>query len=270
MAALRLGEERRQLPRAEGVRPSLVTPLERVGKGGEIKHGTLDETTYTWKLDTFARQIRMSRQDFFNDSIGFLPEAVGAMAPIGMRAIADLVYSTLLGAGSFFSSQNKNLLASSALSFDSLRAGISAMRRQTDSAGNNLDMLPAALLVPDELGLLAQQLLQSEFTERVATATNVDAVRGTGNPLRNAVALAVEPRLSNAAKFSGTSATSWYLAAGPQANPMTVGFLDGRETPTVEFFGFDSDPDTLGVSWRVYHDFGAAMGDEKAILKATA
>ena len=104
---------------------------------------------------------------------------------------------------------------------------------------------------------------QSEYTERIATASSIDAVRPTGNPHRQAVQLEVEPRLSD-------DPTTWYLMASPQASPMAVGFLGGTQSPTVEFFGLDADPNTLGVAWRVFHDFGSALGDFRAAQKNTA
>ena len=51
---------------------------------------------------------------------------------------------------------------------------------------------------------------------------------------------------------------------------MIVAFLDGREAPVVEFFGFDADPRMLTATWRVYQDYGAALGDFRAAQKATA
>jgi hypothetical protein len=46
---------------------------EKVGATGEIKHGTLGETTYTNKADTYAKMLSISRQDIINDDLG--PEA---------------------------------------------------------------------------------------------------------------------------------------------------------------------------------------------------
>jgi hypothetical protein len=90
----------------------------------------------------------------------------------------------------------------------------------------------------------------------------------TGNALKNAVSLEVEPRLSNAARFDGTSAKAWYLFSGPADAALIVAFLQGQQSPTVEFFGLDSEPNKLAVSWRVYFDYGAALADHRAAYKA--
>jgi hypothetical protein len=47
-----------------------------------------------------------------------------------------------------------------------------------------------------------------------------------------------------------------------------VAFLHGKQSPTVEFFGFDADPNTLAATWRVFFDFGAALADHRAAYKA--
>ena len=86
--------------------------------------------------------------------------------------------------------------------------------------------------------------------------------------MKNVVSLEVESRLSNADPFSGTSTKAWYLFAGPQDMPLVVAFLQGRQSPTVEFFGFDADPNVLAATWRVYFDYGCAFGDFRAAYKA--
>ncbi len=50
--------------------------------------------------------------------------------------------------------------------------------------------------------------------------------------------------------------------------PIVVAFLQGRQVPVVEFFGFDADPNVLAATWRVYFDYGCAFGDFRAAYKA--
>ena len=49
---------------------------------------------------------------------------------------------------------------------------------------------------------------------------------------------------------------------------MVVAFLQGKQSPTVEFFGLDQDVNRLAASWRVYHDFGAALIDPRAAVRS--
>lgn len=111
-----------------------------------------------------------------------------------------------------------------------------------------------------------KEVLQSEFLARIVDQTAGIDRQPTGNPHRSALKLEVEPRISNG-KFTGAGETPWFLFAGPQDGPAVVGFLDGRKVPTTEFFGYDADPNYLGVKYRAYHDFGFALGDPKAGVK---
>ena len=47
-----------------------------------------------------------------------------------------------------------------------------------------------------------------------------------------------------------------------------MAFLQCKQSATVEFFGFDVDPNTLAATWRVYFDYGCAFGDFRAAYKA--
>jgi len=247
-----------------GVRISGAKDLEELPAGGEIKHGTLDEATYGFKVDTFARMLSVDRRDIINDDLSLFDDTIRSMGKAAMRSLSDLVYKVLLAnAGNFFSAGNRNYDAgaSTELLFSSLSTGIAKMMSQRDAENRDLDIRPAVLLVPPELQQQAKELLMSEFMQR---ATD----KPTGNALKNAVTLEVEPRLSNAARFTGTSAKAWYLFANPSDAAMIVAFLQGQQTPTVEFFGLDAEVHKLAVSWRVYFDYGAALSDFRAAYKA--
>ncbi len=113
-----------------------------------------------------------------------------------------------------------------------------------------------------QLQQTAKELLLSDFIQRA----NNDVP--TGNALKNSVSLEVESRLSNSDRFAGTSTKAWYLFASPQDAAIVVAFLQGKQSPTVEFFGFDADPNTQGATWRVYFDFGAALTDHRPAYRA--
>ncbi|MEO0530506.1 MAG: Mu-like prophage major head subunit gpT family protein [Planctomycetota bacterium] len=244
------------------VRPTSFEDLEEIGPQGQIKHDDISEgDTYEWRLGTYAKMIRVSRQYLINDDIGFIDGIVNSMGPAAMRTLANLIYETLQTPGSFFSNGNKNLITSNPLSVQGFANALELMRNQQDENGNYIDTVPTTLVVPPALEKVAKEILQSDYTEQITTLADVDNVRGTGNPFKESVRLEVEPRLS-------ANPVEWYMFAQPEMAPLAVGFLDGKQTPTVDFLGLDSDPSTLGVSWRVYHDFGAALGDHRACLKS--
>jgi len=244
--------------------------LEPVAKDGELKHGQLKEATYPWSISTFGKILKISRQDVVNDDLGFISETAPLFGKMAARGVSDLVWQTILAnADSFFSTGKNNLLESgSNLSLTSLGQAVARMRSQRDADGNDIDIRPSVLAVPPELETTARSILNSE--EIAAAIESGDTAGGpTGNALRNIAQLEVESRLSNADKFSGASATGWYLFGSPLDAPIVVGFLDGVEMPTIEFFGLEHDINTLGLGFRVYFDYGAALGDYRAAVAAT-
>lgn len=248
------------------IRPSFTTPLEPVAPGGEIKHGTVGEWFSEYQVDTFGKMLSIDRRDIVNDDLSIFDETARASGRAAMRRISDLVYEVLLtNAGSFFSTGNGNFIegADSILSFDGLAKAIEAMLLQRDDEGNDLDLRPATLLVPPQLQTTAKALLESEFIQQIVERTP------TGNSLRRAVSVEVEPRLSNDEKFGDLASDKhWYLFTSPAAVPMVVAFLEGKQTPTVEYFGLDHQANKLAVTWRVYHDFGTALVDPRAAVRS--
>ena len=248
-----------------GIRPSFTGQLEQVAPGGELKHGSVAEAMMQYQIDTFGKMLSIDRRDIINDDLGLFQDAAASYGRMGMRKVSDLVHQVLLAnAGSFFSVGNGNLLdgADSALGIDALASAIALMRTQRDDESNDLDLRPATLLVTPELEPTARMLLESEYVQRAEDVP-------TGNSLRRAVNLEVEPRLSNTGKFGSAASTKhWYLWARPSAVAMIVAFLNGQQTPTVEFFGLDQNVSRLAVSWRVYHDFGAALADPRAAVRS--
>jgi hypothetical protein len=248
-----------------GIRISDTGELTQLPPGGEIKHGSVKEAMYGYSIDTFAKMLSIDRRDIINDDLSLFDDTARSLGRAAMRSLSDLVYKVLLAnANSFFGGGNGNYDAGAgtALASASLATGIARMLAQRDDEYRDLDIRPRTLLVPPELQQTAKELLMSDFIQRA----NNDLP--TGNALKNSVSLEVEPRLSNDERFEGTSAKAWYLFAGPADAALIVAFLQGKQSPTVEFFGFDADPNTLAATWRVYHDFGAALADHRAAYKA--
>jgi len=257
-----------------GIRLNDLGQLEEVGEAGELKHGRLGESTYPFRLATYGKILGLSRHAIINDDLSLFSDMSQSFGRQAARRLSDLVYSTLLAnSGNFFHASNSNVLtgAGSALDIDSLNDAIVLIQTQRDSDGNDLDIRPSALVVPPELRETAKAALESE---NIAHLLPADSTGGTvqryptGNALRDTLKLETEPRLSNTDKFDNASTTAWYLFGSPQDAPLIVAFLNGMEAPTVEFFGVDSEAETLGVRWRTYFDFGCALADPKAAVRA--
>ena len=248
-----------------GVRPTFVDGLELVPPGGEIKHGSVKESVFEYRIDTYGRMLTIDRRDIINDNLSVFEQTARAFGQAARRKVSDLVFETLLSnQGGFFSAAHGNLLtgAGAALGIDGLEQGVALMRTQRDEEGNDLDLKPKVLVVPPELDATARQLLASEYVQRESKGP-------TGNPLRDIVGLEVEPRLSNAVKYKNkASAKQWFVFAPPSASAVVVAFLNGQQTPNIEFFGVESTPNQLSASWRVYFDFGTALADYRAAVRS--
>lgn len=248
-----------------GVRPSQTGDLEEIPPGGEFKHGSISEALFKYAVDTFGKMLSIDRRDIVNDDLSLFDDTARSLGRSAMRSVSDFVYKTLLAnAGAFFDAANGNYDegAETELSATSLAVGIARMMAQRDDENRDLDIRARTLLVPPELQQTAKELLQSDFIQRASNDLP------TGNALKNSVQLEVEPRLSNSERFSGTSAKAWYLFASPSDAALIVAFLQGKQSPTVEFFGLDADPNRLSATWRVFFDYGAALGDSRAAYRA--
>lgn len=248
-----------------GVRPSQTGDLEELPPSGEFKHGSITEALYKYAIDTFGKMLTVDRRDIVNDDLSLFDDTARSLGRMAMRSLSDLVYKVLLAnAGAFFAAGNGNYDegAPTALDSTSLGTGLARMMAQRDDENRDLDIRARTMLVPPELQQTAKELLQSDFIQRASNDLP------TGNALKNSVQLEVEPRLSNSDRFNGTSTKAWYLFASPQDAAMIVAFLQGKQTPTVEFFGLDADPNRLSATWRVFFDYGAALGDFRAAYKA--
>jgi hypothetical protein len=248
-----------------GIRISDTGDLTELPPGGEIKSGSVSEAAYKYSVDTFAKMLTIDRRDIINDDLHAFDDTARALGRSAMRSLSDLVYKVLLAnANSFFGAGHGNYDAGAgtALSSAALAAGIARMLAQRDDEKRDLDIRPRTLLVPPELQQTARELLLSDYVQRASNDVP------TGNALKNSVSLEVESRLSNSDRFTGTSTKAWYLFASPSDTAMIVAFLQGKQSPTVEFFGLDADPNVLAASWRVYFDYGAALADYRAAYRA--
>jgi hypothetical protein len=131
-----------------------------------------------------------------------------------------------------------------------------AMRKQTDIAGNTINLTPRYLMVPTDLESVALQFL-------FPTGFAPTARSGDNGPVVNAqtagMELIVEPRLDGAADV-------FYLATDPgMVEGIVYGYLAGEEGPTVTTTE-KRDPD--GVELLARFDFGAAVKDFRGFYRS--
>jgi len=237
---------------------------ERIAPGGELKHGTLGEESYTNKADTYGLMLSVDRRDIINDDLGaitLVPRKLGRGS--GLK-INDVFWTEFMDNASFFTSGNNNYIegATTALGIDGLTQGETAFMEQVDSDGKPIGVMPALLLVPPALSAVATQLNKS-LELRDTTASTKYPV---SNPHQGKFRTEVSRYLSNS-QYTGYSAKAWYLLSDPNDLPVIeVAFLNGQESPVIETA--EADFNVLGVQMRGYHDFGCNLQDPRGGLKS--
>ncbi|MCC7409360.1 MAG: Mu-like prophage major head subunit gpT family protein [Phycisphaeraceae bacterium] len=237
---------------------------EQVAPGGELKHGTLGQETYSNKADTYGLLLGIDRRDIINDDLGAISTVPRKLGRGSGLKINDVFWTIFLNNAAFFATGNKNYLsgANTALGIDAMSAVEQAFSDQVDSDGKPIGVLPAVLLVPTSLSAMATQLFKS-LEIRDTTANTKTPV---ANPHQGKFRAEVSRYLGNS-KFAGNSQKAWYLLADPaDLAVIEVAFLNGQESPTIETA--EADFNVLGVQMRGYHDFGVALQDPRGGVKA--
>jgi hypothetical protein len=227
---------------------------EEVAPGGELKHGTLGEASYTNQAKSYGKIIGLDRRDIINDDLGALNGVSRRLGRGGALKLNQVFWGVFLNNAGFFTAGNDNYLsgAGTALGVDALTAADEQFRTQTDPDGKLMGTIPAILLVPAALRVTALQLMNS-----VKLVTGDTAHVPENNPFAGAFKPVSSAYLQDSS-LTGYSATGWYLLASPDDVPVIeVAFLNGVEVPTIE--SADMDFDRLGISLRGYHDFGVAL-----------
>lgn len=236
---------------------------EELPEGGEYKAGTLVEGQHTWKLSTYARKITVTRQAIINDDLSAL-ERVPEMMGRGFRRLeSNMVWALITGNAvtsvdnvALFNAAHNNV-AGSTLSINTagFNTARKAMRKQTDLAGNTINLAPSYMMVPTDLEATALQFL---FPTGFAPA-NRTGEQGPVTAQTAGVQLIVEPRLDGEADV-------WYLATSPgSVEGIVYGYLAGEEGPTVTTVE-KRDPD--GVELLARFDFGAAVKDFRGFYRS--
>jgi len=237
---------------------------EQVAPGGELKHGTLGEESYTNKADTYGLLLSIDRRDIINDDLGAITTVPRKLGRGSGLKINDIFWTVFLANSGFFKTANKNYIsgADTALSIDGLTKAEVTFMDQVDGDGKPIGIMPAILLVPTALSAIATQLYKSLELRDTTSSTKYPVA----NPHQGKFRAEVSRYLSNSA-YTGNSAKAWYLLADANDLPVIeVAFLNGQESPTIETA--EADFNVLGIQMRGYHDFGVALQDPKGGVKA--
>ena len=236
---------------------------EIVAPGGELKHGTLGEETYTNKADTYGLLLAIDRRDIINDDLGAITTVPRKLGRGSGLKINDVFWTLFLNNSSFFTAGRKNYFTGSdtALSIDGLTKAEKAFMDQVDGDGKPLGVQPSVMLAPTALSAMATMLYKSLEIRDTTSGTKYPVA----NPHQSKFRAEVSRYLSNST-YTGNSEKAWYLLADPADLPVIeVAFLNGQESPTIETA--DADFNVLGVQMRGFHDFGVSLQDFKGGCK---
>lgn len=241
----------------KAIRLSSATAFEKVGKGGELKHGTIDEDAFSVQAGTYGKMFGLTREDIINDDLGLLNDIPVVLGSEGARTVSDLVFATIIAnAGSFFSVGNGNQITT-ALGLAGLGEAVAKLRTRTDGDGRVIGLVPSVLLVPAALEATALGLVTSLA---IGPGQDQAANLPTANPWRSIATAVVESRLDAA------STTDWYLFGEARHGAVLAAFLNGKTSPTVE--SVPTEARFLGINWRAYLDFGISLGEHRSVIKS--
>jgi hypothetical protein len=235
-----------------------------VPRDGEIKHGRLDQTAYTNKLETYGQIISLNRQDIVNDDIQAFRSLTSQLARKARISVERALYSQINEVvDSFFSLANGNRLTTTPLDIVGVGAAEAALLSMADAGGDPIYAAPRYVLVPPQLKAVADMIFVSDTIMQLSSTSKIP----TANVFKGRFEVLSSPFLSSAS-IPGSSAGAWYLLANPDVLPsFQVCYLSGRRSPWIETS--DTKFSLLGMSMRAIFDFGVARLDPRGAVKAT-
>lgn len=250
-----------------GYRFTADSVFEEVGEGGEIKHGTLKEAAYPFKVVTFARIFGLPFQAVVNDDLGAFATMPRQIGRGGAQKLESEFWALVLGnVNAFFAAGNGNYFdgAGSALAGASLAQAVELMLKMTDDVGEPISAIPRWLVVPPELKAVGDDLFVSKtLNVGGGSSTADDRLPGENSFFGRYEPLAT-PYLSNT-NYTGFSSTAWYLFAD-SIRAFGLAFLNGQERPTVE--QVPAPPEYLGTYFRGTLHAGVCQIDPRGAVKS--
>jgi hypothetical protein len=249
-----------------GYRVSGDMKFEEVGPNGELGHGKLDESGYTYSVKTYGKFFGLTRTMQVNDDLGAfaeVPRLIGRGAALTKERLFWLLVHA--NTGSFFSEANGNLITK-ALGSEGLRLAVAALEDQTDDQKDPILVMGKYLVVPTALKATAQEIFRSTNVNTGGASTkekvpNANIYQGMYEPQSS-------PYLGNTSFHKSASSLAWYLWGDPADVPaFGLAYLNGVNTPVIEDAPVSGE--FLGNAWRGYMDIGVCQIDPAGAVKST-
>lgn len=252
-----------------GVRLKGNRKFEKVGPGGEIKHGEYSEDSYTFSVDTYGKMFGITRQMMRNDDLGELMETVRLLGEGAFLAREEGFWTYFLSnPGSIFASGNNNV-TTGGMTDAGLTAAVKILREMKDGTSDVTSGGAFVLAIPDRILVSPAQAdaAQKLYVSRNLIGQGNDAVPVADRNIHEGLYRPIVSPYVGANGLSSGSDTTWYMFAR-NINMFGIAYLDGRETPIIEDVGLSGE--YLGQAWRGYYDFGFCTIDEQGAVKVTA
>lgn len=231
--------------------------MQEIPENGEFKTVSGKDEGVETGLKTYGKKFGFSRQTIINDDLGTVSRMITAQVRSNQRFINQKCYEALTknakisDGKNLFDASHNNLFTGAAPSIASFNEMIVAMAKQKDINGKDvLNIKPHFVLAPVALGMAIRQILESTADP---DATN----SGVMNPMKGAFQLITDAQLDIA------NPKGYYAVADPnEADGIEVTYLNGKRTPTLES---KVSWDTLGIEYRMFHDFGINIIDYRGM-----
>ena len=223
---------------------------------GEYKEASFKEVADKFKLKSWGKMVKLSRQMIINDDLSAFQNNASKFAKGFINRKAQIVYGLLEGQGRILASGNTLFHADhnnykdpgTAMSIAAFDLAKTAMRRQKDLSGEPIHITPRYLVIPPELEVLAYQLINATITPNTTSQAN---------PFKGAFEILVDPFLTNTQE--------WYLMADPsEIEVIKYATLAGQDGIYTEQ-QYDFNTDELKIKART--DFNATVEEYRGVYK---
>jgi hypothetical protein len=210
-----------------GYRMTGDVKFQKVAGDGQIKHGTLADASYPYRIYTYAKMFGLDRQTIINDDLNALNEVPRMLGRGSALAIEEEFWTLVLAnTGSFFSVGNKNLISGggSVLAAAGLGSAVQIFLEQKDQDGKPIGVVPRFLCVPPALKVTGDELYTTRTYNVGGGSTTASDRVTTANSFYGLYEPVVAPWIGANGGLTGVSDTHWYLFGDPL--PMLAGLID--------------------------------------------
>lgn len=202
---------------------SNMPDLKLKHEGDEYEWASLADGGESYKIATYGRILRFTREALINDDINAFTRLASKYASSASRLESDLAWGQLTSTANMsdgfplFHANHNNLVGTgTAISVASMSQMKTMLRMQKSADGSAMGLSPTLLLVP-----VAKETEAMQFVN----ATSIVYTKAADfNPFAGTLQVVSDPRLD------AVSATAWYLAADKSVvDLIELSYLDGAQ-----------------------------------------